>query len=133
DIVRLRQLLLILVDNALKHTPAGGSVRVMLSRQGDRARLRVIDSGLGIDPGDLPHIFDRFYRADRARTGEGTGLGLAIGKWIAEAHGGQIQAGNVAPHGAVFAVLLPLARTGPPVPAPSTLAPSASGQGSGAR
>jgi two-component system sensor histidine kinase CiaH len=110
DILRLRQLLLILLDNALKHTPSGGRVRVRLSAQGGRARLQVADFGPGIDPADLPHIFDRFYRADRARTGEGSGLGLAIGKWIVEAHGGQIQAGNALEHGAVFTVTLPLAR-----------------------
>jgi signal transduction histidine kinase len=110
DILRLRQLLLILLDNALKHTPAGGTVSVRLFPQGDRARLQVTDSGPGIDPDDLPWIFDRFYRADHARTGEGSGLGLAIGKWIVEAHGGHIQAGNASPQGAVFTVTLPIAR-----------------------
>jgi len=78
--------------------------------QGGRARLEVADSGPGIDPADLPHIFDRFYRADEARTGEGSGLGLAIGRWIAEAHGGHIQAGNAPGGGALFTVTLPLAR-----------------------
>lgn len=107
DVLRLRQLLLILVDNALKHTPTGGNASVGLSSQGSRIRLQVADSGPGIDPNDLPRIFDRFYRADRARAGEGTGLGLAIGKWIAEAHGGQIRAGNASPHGALFTVTLP--------------------------
>jgi signal transduction histidine kinase len=70
----------------------------------------VADTGPGIDPAHLPRIFDRFYRADQARTEGGSGLGLAIGKWIVEAHGGQIQAGNTSPHGAVFTVLLPIAR-----------------------
>jgi len=60
---------------------------------------------------DLGRIFDRFYRVDRARTVEGSGLGLAIGKWSTEAHGGQIQAGNASPHGAVFTVTLPIARS----------------------
>lgn len=122
DIVRLRQLLLILLDNALKHTPAGGTVSVRLSHHAGRARLQTTDSGPGIDPADLPRIFDRFYRADRARTGEGSGLGLAIGKWIVEAHGGSIHAGNASHpvdirnpasagrRGAVFTVTLPLAR-----------------------
>lgn len=110
DILRLRQLLLILIDNALKHTPSGGTVSVQLALTGGRARLRIADSGAGIDQSDLPHIFDRFYRADQARTGEGTGLGLAIAKWIVDAHGGQIQAGNASPHGAVFTVTLPHAR-----------------------
>ena len=79
---------------------------------GAHVRLEVSDSGTGIDPGDLPHVFDRFYRANRARSGEGTGLGLAIAKWIVEAHGGHIQAGNLVPHGAVFTVTLPAARPG---------------------
>ena len=111
DVVRLRQLLLILLDNALKHTPAGGTVSVRLHPHHGRARLQVIDSGPGIDPNDLSRIFDRFYQADQARTGKGSGLGLAIGKWIAEAHGGQIQAGNASPNGAIFTVTLPLTRT----------------------
>jgi signal transduction histidine kinase len=83
---------------------------VRLAAQGGRAHLEVRDSGPGIDRADLPHIFDRFYRADRARTGEGSGLGLSIGKWIAEAHGGQIAAENAPRRGAVFTVSLPLAR-----------------------
>jgi signal transduction histidine kinase len=110
DIVRLRQLVLILIDNALKHTPPGGTIRVLLDSSGGRGRLQVVDSGPGIPPAELGRIFDRFYRSDRARTGEGSGLGLAIGKWIVTAHGGQIQAGNTTPHGAVFTVTLPLAR-----------------------
>jgi signal transduction histidine kinase len=115
DVLRLRQLFLILLDNALKHTPAGGEVRVQLTLDGGRSRLDVSDSGEGIPPRDLPRIFDRFYRADEARTGEGTGLGLAIAKWIVEAHGGHIQAGNMPGRGAVFTVFLPLSRA--PVPA----------------
>jgi signal transduction histidine kinase len=107
DILRLRQLLLILTDNALKHTPAGGAVTLSLGAAGSRVRLQVIDSGPGIAPADLPHLFDRFYRSDRARVGEGTGLGLAIGRWIAEAHDGSITAGNRPEGGAVFTVLLP--------------------------
>jgi signal transduction histidine kinase len=110
DTLRLRQLLLILLDNALKHTPSGGAVKVRLHAQGGRATLQVADSGPGIHAEDLPHIFDRFYQSDQARTGQGSGLGLAIGRWIAEAHGGHIQAGNVPPHGAIFTVTLPLSR-----------------------
>ena len=109
---RLRQVLLILLDNALKHTPAGGAVAVRVAREGGQVRLQVRDSGPGLAPEDVPHVFDRFYRANRARTsGEGTGLGLAIGRWIAEAHSGHIVAANVpAPeHGALFTVTLPLA------------------------
>ncbi len=111
DAGRLRQVLLILLDNALKHTPAGGAVAVCVAREGGQARLQVRDSGPGIAPEDVLHVFDRFYRANRARTsGEGTGLGLAIGRWIAEAHGGHIVAANApAPErGALFTVTLPL-------------------------
>jgi signal transduction histidine kinase len=109
DAGRLRQLLLILLDNALKHTPDGGSIMIGLVRAGNRAQLTVQDTGPGIDPPDLPHIFDRFYRADRARAGEGVGLGLAIGRWIVEAHGGRIAAANAPAGGAIFTVTLPLA------------------------
>jgi two-component system, OmpR family, sensor histidine kinase CiaH len=112
DVLRLRQLLLILLDNALKHTPSGGTIDVDLALSGGRVRLRVIDSGEGIPSAELPRIFDRFYRADAARAGEGTGLGLAIGKWIVEAHGGTVRAANVAPHGAALTVTLPPARRG---------------------
>jgi len=112
DAVRLRQVLLILLDNALKFTPDGGTIAVRVAREGGQARLRVRDSGPGVAPEDLLHLFERFYRADKARTGGGgTGLGLAIGRWIAEAHGGHIAVANVpAPErGALFTVTLPLA------------------------
>ncbi|MGH2442857.1 MAG: sensor histidine kinase [Chloroflexota bacterium] len=108
DVLRLRQLLLILLDNAMKHTPTGGAIAVQLASVSGKARLTVSDSGPGIAAADLPHVFDRFYRADRARGGEGSGLGLAIGQWIARAHGGNIEASNAATGGAVFAVTLPL-------------------------
>lgn len=108
DIVRLRQLLLILLDNSFKHTPEGGTVDVRLLREQGRMRLEVTDSGPGIKAEDLSRIFDRFYRADQARTGQGTGLGLAIARWIVEAHGGHISAANVSPHGAAFTVTLPI-------------------------
>jgi signal transduction histidine kinase len=108
DAQRLHQLIMILLDNALKHTPAGGWIAVELARQGHHVRLQVRDSGPGIDPHDLPHLFERFYRADRARSGEGTGLGLAIADWIVAAHGGQLHAANSPGGGAVFTVLLPL-------------------------
>jgi signal transduction histidine kinase len=105
---RLRQLLLILLDNALKHTPDGGTVTVRLAGGHGNAEIQVQDSGAGIDPRDLPRLFDRFYRARREHQGEGGGLGLAIGRWIAEAHGGRITAANAQPHGALFTVRLPL-------------------------
>ena len=92
DLGRVRQLLLILIDNALTHTPSGGQVSVGVIRQNGRAHVTVTDTGEGIPSGDLPHIFERFYRADKARTREsgGTGLGLAIAKWIVDAHKGEI-------------------------------------------
>jgi signal transduction histidine kinase len=108
DTQRLHQLIMILLDNALKHTPSGGWIAVNLTHRGHHALLQVHDSGPGIAPHDLPHLFERFYRADRARSGEGTGLGLAIAHWIVAAHGGQIQAGKGPGGGALFTVVLPL-------------------------
>jgi len=105
---RLRQLLVIVLDNALKHTPSGGTVRVALAEVGGRAQLLIQDSGPGIEPQDLPRLFDRLYRAKRDRGTDGGGLGLAIARWIVEAHGGSIAAANALPHGAVFTVTLPL-------------------------
>lgn len=89
---QLKQLVLILIDNALRYTPAGGRIDVELKRLDGTLALVVRDSGIGISPEDLPHVFDRFYRADRARTRDpgGTGLGLSIAHWIAEMHGARI-------------------------------------------
>jgi signal transduction histidine kinase len=111
DMMRLRQLMLILLDYAFKHAPEGGDVTVAVQRSSGRALIQVRDTGPGIAPADLPRIFDRFYRSDRARTGEGSGLGLAIGRWIVEAHGGSIGAANATNGGAVFTVTLPLLRS----------------------
>jgi two-component system OmpR family sensor kinase len=112
---RIRELMLNLVTNAIKYTPAGGLVGLSLTELDGAVTLTVSDTGVGIAPGDLPHIFDRFWRADpaRSRTGEraGTGLGLAITKWIAEAHGGSITVQSRPGRGTVFTVHLP--RTGP--------------------
>jgi signal transduction histidine kinase len=109
DAGRLRQLLLILLDNALKHAVGSKTITITVRRQGSQVVVAVRDSGLGVDPEDLPHLFDRFYRTDRARSGEGSGLGLAIAQWIAQAHDGQIRAGNAPAGGAVFTVTLPFA------------------------
>ena len=89
---RLQQVLLILLDNALKHTPPGGEVTVQVKRQGTDALIEVADTGSGIAPEHLPRIFDRFYRADsaRSRAEGGTGLGLAIAKMLVDAHGGEL-------------------------------------------
>jgi signal transduction histidine kinase len=108
---RLRQLLVILLDNALQHTPTGGTITVIVDRSEGKVRLRVQDTGPGIAPADLPRLFDRFYRATGERRAAGGGLGLAIARWIAEAHGGQIAAGNVVPRGVVFTMEMPLRAT----------------------
>ncbi len=109
DLVRVRQLLLILIDNALLHTPSGGQVSVGVARQNGRAQVTVTDTGEGIPTGDLPHIFERFYRADKARTREngGSGLGLAIAKWIVEAHKGDIAVTSAEGRGTEVAISLP--------------------------
>jgi heavy metal sensor kinase len=113
DRTRIRQLVMNLMTNAVKYTPAGGLVKVSLAQQPQRVILAVSDTGIGIAPGDLPHIFDRFYRADiaRTRTGEraGAGLGLAICRWIAEAHGGTIEVQSRPGRGTTFTVILPRA------------------------
>ena len=112
DYTRLRQLFLNLGTNAIKYTPSGGSVEISLVRHGSTASFSVRDSGIGISAADLPHIFERFYRADRARSRSaergGFGLGLAIAQWIAEAHGGTIAARSRLGRGTTFTVTLPL-------------------------
>ena len=113
---QLEQLALNLVDNAIKYTPEGGEVRVRLTsspcepgRPGREAVLEVSDTGIGIEEADLPHIFDRFYRVDKARSRaqEGSGLGLAICRWIVDAHGGRIEVCSRQGMGSTFTVRLP--------------------------
>ena len=107
---RIKQALLNMVVNALQHTPAGGKVCVALERVGQRARLSVSDTGAGIIEGDLTRVFDRFYRADKARsrvTG-GAGLGLAIVKWVADAHSGTVEARSTPGQGSLFILWLPI-------------------------
>jgi signal transduction histidine kinase len=89
---RLREVIVTVLDNAVKYTPAGGSVEVRVARRHRRATITVTDTGGGIPPEALSHIFERFYRVDKARSrGEGgAGLGLAIARHIVEAHGGEI-------------------------------------------
>jgi len=99
DAARLRQLVSILVDNALRHAPSGSRVDVRVRTDAGNALLVVEDEGQGIRPEDLPRVFDRFYRAAGA-PGGGTGLGLAIAAWIVERHGGRIAAANRDPRGA---------------------------------
>ncbi|TMD41998.1 MAG: hypothetical protein E6I88_06170, partial [Chloroflexi bacterium] len=109
DPTRVRQLLLILMDNALRHTPSGGLVSVGVVRENGHARITVTDSGEGIPAADLPHIFERFYRADKARNREngGSGLGLAIAKWIVDAHRGDIAVKSAEGKGTEVEVNLP--------------------------
>jgi signal transduction histidine kinase len=109
---RLKQLLLVLMDNALKYTPPSGRVIVSLRRDGDKVQLAVEDTGVGISPDDLPHVFDRFYRADPARSRDpgGTGLGLPIARWIARQHGGDVTLASMTGRGTTATVDLPSAR-----------------------
>ncbi|MGZ6390337.1 MAG: sensor histidine kinase, partial [Ktedonobacterales bacterium] len=109
---QLRQVMLILLDNAIKYTPPGGKVRISVTRQGSRAAISISDNGIGISPEVRPYIFERFYRGDQARERDehGSGLGLAIAKWIVEAHGGEIAVHSQAGKGSTFTVLLPAVR-----------------------
>ena len=111
DRLRLRELLLNLVDNGVKYTPEGGEMTISLERDDGRIKLRVMDNGIGIAPDDQAHIFDRFFRVDKARSREagGSGLGLSICKWIVEAHGGEISVESDLGKGSAFTVTLPVA------------------------
>ncbi len=111
DALRLRQMMLNLIDNALKYTPAGGRVEVRVERQQGSARVSVRDNGVGISAEDLPHIFERFYRADKSRTRsmvDGCGLGLPMVKWVAELHGGSVLVTSTPGKGSDFVVNLPV-------------------------
>jgi signal transduction histidine kinase len=107
DPTRLRQLVTILVDNAIRHSPRGGVVEVTVREAERLAWIEVADQGPGVRPEDMPHVFDRFYRAPGAPSG-GTGLGLAIARWIVEKHGGRIGVANRDGGGAVFRAELPI-------------------------
>jgi two-component system, OmpR family, sensor kinase len=109
DADRLTQLLLILLDNAVKYTPPDGRITVGLRRVESFAEIVVRDTGVGIDAEDLPRVFDRFYRADPARGRDpgGTGLGLAIAKWIVEQHGGTIAVASAPGTGTIVRTRLP--------------------------
>jgi signal transduction histidine kinase len=110
----LRRMFLNLLDNAIKHTPPGGIVRVSLARQGRDYLIWVSDTGAGIPPEAQSHIFERFYRADKARAraeaanGGGAGLGLAISRWVAEAHNGRLDLVKSDPTGSTFVASLPV-------------------------
>lgn len=106
---RVEQIISNLLSNALRHTPAGGSITIHLACTSQEARIQVRDSGPGIPPEDIEHIFERFYRADksRSRTEGGTGLGLTIARQLARTHGGDLRAENHPAGGAVFTLTLP--------------------------
>lgn len=108
DADRLKQLLINLVTNAIKHTPSGGNITISLYRDPDWVRVIVTDTGRGIAPTALPHIFERFYQADDAPKHKGTGLGLSIAQWIAKAHGGKITVTSELGKGSTFILWLPL-------------------------
>lgn len=111
---RLKQVLLNLVGNSIKYTPSGGTVNLSLSKTDEQARLIVQDTGPGIPAEDLPHIFERFYRAEKARTrsreGSGFGLGLSIAYWIVRNHNGRIEVDSKEGQGTAFCVWLPLVK-----------------------
>jgi signal transduction histidine kinase len=109
DAEALRRAVLILIDNAVKYTPESGSVRIDLNTNDGFVKVTVTDTGIGIEPADLPHIFDRFWRADKARSRAygGAGLGLSIAKWIAETHAGSITVESELGKGSAFALKVP--------------------------
>ena len=113
DCERVLQVASILLDNAVKYTPEGGSVTVRVEEKDDSVGLAVSDTGVGIPEDQLPLIFERFYRADAARAEEGAGLGLSIARQIAEAHGGTIRARSKVGVGSTFVLLLPRQMSGP--------------------
>jgi heavy metal sensor kinase len=105
----LRRLWLVLLDNAVKYTPAGGEVAVSMQADSNSVSVEVTDTGIGIGENDLPHIFERFFRADEARTRGvgGTGLGLSIARWVAEAHEATIHVRSITGQGSGFRVAFP--------------------------
>ena len=109
DATRVTQVLQNLLGNALAHTPPGGSVAVVAKPAGPNFQVTVRDSGIGVAPEQLPHVFDRLYRADESRSGGNSGLGLSISKSIVEAHGGEIEIASVPGEGTTVTFSLPVA------------------------
>jgi heavy metal sensor kinase len=109
DATRLRQVFYNLLDNAIKYTPEGGKIEIQLGKSDHAAVVRLRDTGIGIPPEHLPHVFDRFYRVDKARSREegGTGLGLSIVQSIVTAHGGRIEMSSSPGQGTICTVILP--------------------------
>lgn len=108
DADRLAQVLLILLDNAIKYTPPSGQVRVSVQRKGERVALGVSDTGVGIPPEELPRVFDRFFRGDWSRPHGGAGLGLSIAHWIVAEHGGSIRVESTVGQGTSATVSFPV-------------------------
>jgi signal transduction histidine kinase len=109
----------ILLDNAVKYTPDGGSVTVRVEEENGAVALAVSDTGVGLSEDQLPLVFERFYRADAARTEEGVGLGLSIARQIAEAHGGTITARSKPGVGSTFVLMLPRRKPDSPQGSPT--------------
>ena len=109
DEALLRRLVINLLDNAIRYTPPGGQVSASLEAAPAAVRIVISDTGVGVPPEAAPHVFDRFYRADKARSRQdgGFGLGLAIVKWIAEAHNGTVELTRNPGPGTTFTVTLP--------------------------
>jgi signal transduction histidine kinase len=107
---RLRQVFINLLDNAIKYTPQGGRIIVELGQEGDKAMVRIRDSGIGITSEHQPHVFERFYRVDKARTRAegGTGLGLSIAQSIVQSHDGEISLTSEPEIGTTVVVALPM-------------------------
>jgi two-component system phosphate regulon sensor histidine kinase PhoR len=108
DKTRVRQALVNLVHNAIKFTEPGGKITVMTRVEGNSVTVDISDTGMGIPKSNLPHVFERFYKGDRARSGGGTGMGLAIAKHVIEAHGGSIRVQSEEGKGSTFSFDLPL-------------------------
>jgi signal transduction histidine kinase len=104
---QIYRVVMILLDNAVKYTPEGGIVAADVRREDDRVRLEVSDTGVGIPAEDLPRVFERFYRADPARSEGGAGLGLSIARQIARAHGGEVEAKSKPGKGSTFVLHIP--------------------------
>ena len=109
----LRRAVFILIDNAVKYTPEGGTIRVLLSRSNSSASLTVQDNGIGIRADQLSHVFDRFWRADpvRSRSQGGVGLGLAIAQTIVARHNGTLAVTSEPGKGSAFSIVLPVMTT----------------------
>ncbi|UNL85200.1 sensor histidine kinase [Priestia koreensis] len=113
DQARIQQLFMILLDNALKYSPADTTIHLFCKKEGEAFIVQVSDEGVGIKEEDIPFVFDRFYRGDKARNRSqgGTGLGLSIAKWIVEAHGGDIKVKSTENKGSTFTIRLPKKQT----------------------